>query len=238
MLKIKPLSLKLFDTVGNRFLIVAGLFSLGVTAGYFFGWNLAKYNSNKEVQTVTELNESLTTKLMSDSLGRKNWMEAQKRGLNYDPWHQDLPIVTLSNHSRSACYGGTIDGCWKTDISALPGDTIIILINFTNYTNYEMNNYAVGCNIVSSPTGKTIRINGGVKSGVERHDERIAEGLASIKLNQPQEFTLQPNAVIKDSDDNLYDIPVSPKQHSPLIRVQNIAPGDRKLVYFSIVINK
>ena len=103
----------------------------------------------------------------------------------------DMATVLVSNATSNPCSSGAVTGCWKSSVSANPGDIIAVQVYFHNSTNTVAENSTASIKPRSTALGTTHTFSGGVASTtIDR-----ATGSASVSTATPQTLTFIPGSV-------------------------------------------
>ncbi len=97
---------------------------------------------------------------------------------------KDMATILVS---KSGCTPGPVDGCWKSSVTANPGDTIGVHIYYHNTSDYTAANVAVGLNqaeITNVSSTHTIR------GGVLANGYVVAKGSATVNLSSSASLQL------------------------------------------------
>lgn len=116
---------------------------------------------------------------------------------NTDP--RDLPTVLVANATQDGCSAGYGIGCWKSSVSARPGDIVAVQVYFHNatFTNAKETTLSIKPRETSRGTSHTF--NGGVAATtIDR-----ATGSATVYLNSSERLTyISGSARIYDHGDS------------------------------------
>lgn len=97
---------------------------------------------------------------------------------------RDMATVLVS---KANCTPGAVDGCWKSSITANPGDTIGVQIYYHNTSDYTAANVAVGLNRSGiTNVSSTHTISGGVLA----NGYIVAKGSATVNLSSAASLEL------------------------------------------------
>jgi hypothetical protein len=112
---------------------------------------------------------------------------------NNDP--KDLQTVTVSDDTTGKCSAGPADGCWKSSITANPGDLVSVQVYFHNTGTATSTDTAVGMSPESSASGTTHTFSGVVAGGTDTSGNVIVRGSATIYTTDDESLTFVPGSV-------------------------------------------
>ncbi len=108
---------------------------------------------------------------------------------NTDP--SDMPTITVTNVTENPCDAGPIDGCWKTSVSADPGDIIAVHVYFHNSSGVVAEDTTLSVQPKNSSRKTTHTFTGGVASTtIDR-----ATGSASVQLSSSETLEFIPGSI-------------------------------------------
>ncbi len=134
----------------------------------------------------------------------------------------DMPTVTVSNGNTNPCQTGPIDGCWKTSVSARPGDLITVHIYFHNSTDTVAENTMLSLSPRTTASGTTHTFSGSVSSTTIGS----ANGSATVTTSSNQTITFIPGSVrVGDHAGNFYSVTDENSLFGSGVSIDEVSPG-------------
>lgn len=102
----------------------------------------------------------------------------------------EMPTITITNSTRSACNYGTIDGCWRSSTTAQAGDVVAVHIYYKNTSGTASQGTTLGMKPQSSGATTSVSFTGGVAS----LSGPRAVGSASLSISSSQTVSYIPGS--------------------------------------------
>lgn len=183
-----------FQKVAGYVTIIFVLIGGGFTAGQFFkgaALDNDKLRLERHTIVLSDTIERLRARLRTDSSSRRNFIRQNTQYLLFNIDSLDTPVISVANATIAPCLKGDPDGCWKSDISAQPGDLVGIQIYFNNAGTTPVANVSLWYNLEYSNLNKTVICRGGIAMG-----NMIAfAGVAHIYSTVPIKLTYLPEQI-------------------------------------------
>jgi hypothetical protein len=112
---------------------------------------------------------------------------------NNDP--KDLPTVTVSDYNTDKCTAGPADGCWKSSITANPGDLVSVQIYYHNTGTATSTDTTLAMSPEDSGSGTTHTFTGGLVGGTATGGNVYAHGSATIYTTDNETLDFVPGSV-------------------------------------------
>jgi hypothetical protein len=101
-----------------------------------------------------------------------------------------MATISVTNGTISPCIKGVPDGCWKSTVSAKPGDQVGIQIYFDNTGDDSVANVSLGYRLEYANSNKTVICRGGISAG----NIIACTGIAHIFSKEPIKLIYHPEA--------------------------------------------